>query len=100
MSSTGQHTRTEAVVVRAGVRTALVSLAAWYHGQILAAVDTWELVAATGHRLPQLPGTWLTVAARLDAIMDEGLELRDWEPLQGQASKPFPGPRPATGRAA
>lgn len=40
--------RTVATVVRVGPQTTLVALSGWYRGQVLAAVKTRELTAATG----------------------------------------------------
>lgn len=71
--------RTVATVVRAGPRTALVTLSGWHHGQILVPVATWILTVATGRSLTDLPGTRLWVSARLDALLDNDLGLQDWE---------------------
>ncbi|MCM2393905.1 hypothetical protein [Streptomyces albipurpureus] len=72
------HVRTRATVVRAGDRTTLVSLAAWYGGQVLVPVETWVITVATDKRLRDLPGTELSVRARLSARTEAGLALEDW----------------------
>jgi hypothetical protein len=66
--------------------TTLVALPAWHHGQILAAVATPLLVDLTGLPACQLPGTELTVAARLDAVLDTELDLRDWQAQERYAA--------------
>lgn len=73
------RSRTVATVVRAGPRTALVTLSGWHRGQILVPVETWILTVATGRSLKDLPGTRLWVSACVDALLDNDLALQDWE---------------------
>jgi hypothetical protein len=77
-STNGGHTRTTAHVVRAGSTYALIALPGWLGGAVLAHVPTWELTLATSCRREDLPGTWLTVLARLNAVLEEDLDLHDW----------------------
>lgn len=72
------HTMTRATVVRAGYYTTLVSLADWYGGQILAAVDTSVVQKITRQARQDLPGVELWVWARVDARSAEDLALKDW----------------------
>ncbi|MDQ0847747.1 hypothetical protein [Streptomyces sp. V1I6] len=72
------HTRTRATVIRAGYYTTLVSLADWYGGQILAAVDTSVVQKITRKACQDLPGVELWVWARVDARFAEDLALKDW----------------------
>lgn len=72
------HSRTRAIVIRAGNHTTLLSLPAWFGGQLLAQVDTHTIHAATGLHRHDLPDVQLSVLARLDASTAEGLELKDW----------------------
>ncbi|MET9954489.1 hypothetical protein ABZ135_23500 [Streptomyces sp. NPDC006339] len=73
----GEGHRTVATVVRAGPRTVLVSLSGWHRGQVLAPVGTRVLAAAGGQ---VTPGSRYWVTGNLDAVLDTGLALRDWEP--------------------
>ena len=68
--------RTRATVVRAGHRTTPVSLSDWYGGQILAPVDTWTLMVATGRSRSDLRRSQLWVMARVGARSAEFLELQ------------------------
>lgn len=70
--------RTRAHIIRAGHYTTLVALPDWYGGQILAPVETFTLLEATGWNLEDLPGEQLWVTAQLTAATSGGLGLRDW----------------------
>ncbi|MEU1628273.1 hypothetical protein ABZ746_23670 [Streptomyces sp. NPDC020096] len=79
MSTTASdYVRTAATVLRAGEQTALVVLPAWHGGNVLARVATWELSRVTGRLRADLPGLTLSVLARLDALLDDQLDLHDW----------------------
>lgn len=69
-------------MVRVGCDTTLVALPAWFNGQILAPVETWVIMMATGRTRETLPGTELWVGARLDARTEADLALQDWEPSE------------------
>ncbi|MEU2930545.1 hypothetical protein ABZ636_36775 [Streptomyces sp. NPDC007251] len=70
--------RTEAVVVRAGIYTAHVSLPAWHKGAITITAPTSVLCVVTGRTRAELPGASLTVAVCLDAVLDTDLHPHDW----------------------
>ncbi|MGP4001445.1 hypothetical protein [Streptomyces sp. 8N706] len=78
MVSAGDHIRAMAHVVRADFTDALIALPAWLGGQVLVHMPVGELAAVTGRLCDDLPGTRLTVLARLDALLEEDLELQDW----------------------
>ncbi|MFI6358242.1 hypothetical protein ACIBJF_37775 [Streptomyces sp. NPDC050743] len=71
--------RTEAVVVRAGMYTAHLSLPAWHKGAITVTAPTSVLCEVTGRNRAELPGASLTVAVCLDAVLDSDLHPHDWQ---------------------
>lgn len=79
--SQGGHVHTRAAVIRAGDTTTLLSVEGWFGGQILAPADTGIIETATGKPRQDLPGTQLSVMARLAARSAEELDLRQWKPL-------------------
>ena len=68
------YQRTRAHVVRVGTETSHLSIPAWCHGQITVPVLTFNLMAATGLRLEDLPGAELVISANLAAVTDTDVD--------------------------
>jgi hypothetical protein len=62
-----------------GDTTTVIALPDWHSGEILVPVATSLLTHVARRPRVDLLGTWLTVAACLDAVVDTDLYLCDWQ---------------------